>query len=301
MGHSNWSYENLLCIWEPNPQLTFWFNKIFQDHVPPKKKRTKKPPKATVKKGKSSQRNRYRSALWPWKNGRLCGGRGRQRKLYVNKLFGHSPEKGILFQRRERGEGEGGRWEGGGGKGSVKLMLDSYVFLLPTLTWLLGSLKFRTILLPSICISLIVSDFHSSSQSKPYPSHCRIPINSIRRRGPRRWQPEGQTEIQFFFCQSEALFIILVFCSPYPEPKKKTVVGKESRKKRSSGKVSINEYFWVTFPVWLREAVHNLVFKLPTETFPFLLFSSCSSRTHQSEEAFVLTKICASSLIIRNT
>ena len=91
------------------------------------------------------------------------------------------------------------------------------------------------------------------------------------------------------------------FFVPYPEPKKKTVVGKESRKKRSSGKVSINEYFWVTFPVWLREAVHNLVFKLPTETFPFLLFSSCSSRTHQSEEAFVLTKIFASSLIIRNT
>ena len=104
-----------------------------------------------------------------------------------------------------------------------------------------------------------------------------------------------------FFFQSEAIFIILVFCSPYPEPKKKTVVGKESRKKRSSGKVSINEYFWVTFPVWLREAVHNLVFKLPTETFPFLLFSSCSSRTYQSEEAFVLTKIFASSLIIRNT
>lgn len=99
--------------------------------------------------------------------------------MYVNKLFGHSPEKGILLQRRERGEG-------GGGRGSVKLMLDSYVFLLPTLTWLLGSLKFRTILLPSICISLIVSDFHSSSQFKPYPSHCRIPINSIRRRGPRR-------------------------------------------------------------------------------------------------------------------
>ena len=184
MGHSNWSYENLLCIWEPNPQLTFWFNKIFQDHAPPKKKKkkTKTPPKATVKKGKSSQRNRYRSTLWPWKNGRLCGGRGRQRKLYVNKLFGHS--------------------QGGGGRGSVKLMLDSYVFLLPTLTWLLGSLKFRTILLPSICISLIVSDFHSSSQSKPYPSHCRIPINSIRRRGPRRWQPEGQTGIQFFFFSS---------------------------------------------------------------------------------------------------
>ena len=91
-----------------------------------------------------------------------------------------------------------------------------------------------------------------------------------------------------------------VFCSSYPEPKKKTVVGKESRKKRSSGKVSMNEYFWITFPLWLREAVHNLVFKLPTETFPFLLFSSCSSRTHQSEEAFVLTKIFASSLIIRD-
>lgn len=86
----------------------------------------------------------------------------------------------------EEGKGGGERGEGGGGRGSVKLMLDSYVFLLPTLTWLLGSLKFRTILLPSICISLIVSDFHSSSQSKPYPSHCRIPINSIRRRGPRR-------------------------------------------------------------------------------------------------------------------
>ena len=179
----------------------------------------------------------------------------------------------------------------------MKLMLDSYVFLLPTLTWLLGSLKFRTILLPSICISLIVSDFHSSSQSKPYPSHCRIPIGGV----PEDDNPKDKLRFSFFFCQSEAIFIILVFCSPYPEPKKKTVVGKESRKKRSSGKVSINEYFWVTFPVWLREAVHNLVFKLPTETFPLLLFSSCSSRTHQSEEAFVLTKIFASSLIIRNT
>ena len=104
-----------------------------------------------------------------------------------------------------------------------------------------------------------------------------------------------------FFFNRRLYLLFWFFCSSYPEPKKKTVVGKESRKKRSSGKVSINEYFWVTFPVWLREAVHNLVFKLPTETFPFLLFSSCSSRTHQSEEAFVLTKIFASSLIIRNT
>ena len=84
------------------------------------------------------------------------------------------------------GEGNPLAGRGRGGRGSVKFMFDSYVSLLLPLAWLLGSLKFPTILLPSLFILLIVSDFHASSQSKPFPSHCRIPINPICRRGPWR-------------------------------------------------------------------------------------------------------------------
>lgn len=113
----------------------------------------------------------------------------------------------------------------------MKLMLDSYVFLLPTLTWLLGSLKFRTILLPSICISLIVSD--SILHHNPNPIlHTAAYLLILSVGGvPEDDNPKDKLRFSFFFVNRRLYLLFWFFVLHIQNRKRKRLLGKRVEKR----------------------------------------------------------------------